>query len=111
MKFIFPKNYRYRAKILGFIDYVTAIVDLLIGIILFFILKIFPISISIRIYIFILLFVPIVLFSVFAADGENIIVYLIRIIRFIKRRGVYFYDKNNDDLDGEEKVAIHRKIR
>ena len=41
MKFIFPKNYKYKSKILGFIYYVTAIVDLIIGIILFSILRIF----------------------------------------------------------------------
>ena len=95
MKFIFPKNYKYRAKILGFIDYSTAVVDLIIGIILFLFLKIFVKKISTRIYIFIILFVPIILFSIFVADGENIIVYLVRIIRFMKRRGVYFYSKNN----------------
>ena len=110
MRFIFPKNYKYRAKIFGFIDYVTAIVDLLIGIILFLILKIFIAKISTRIYIFIILFVPIILFSIFVSDGENIIVYLIRIIKFIKRRGVYFYNKNND-VEEEESSAIHRKIR
>ena len=95
MKFIFPKNYKYRAKIFGFIDYVTAIVDLIIGIILFFILKIFVMKISTRIYIFTIVFIPIVLFSIFVSDGENIIIYLIRIIKFIKRRGVYFYSKNS----------------
>lgn len=48
MKFIFPKNYKYRAKILGFIDYVTAIVDLLIGIILFFMIHMFVTKITTR---------------------------------------------------------------
>ena len=94
MKFIFPKNYKYQSKILGFIDYITAIVDLVIGITLFLLLKIFIKTISIRIYIFIILFVPIILFSIFASDGENIIIYIYKIIKFIKRRGVYFYMKN-----------------
>ena len=93
MKFIFPKNYRYRAKILGIIDYVTAIVDSLIGILLFFIIRIFIKKITTQIYIFVILFVPILLFSVFVSDGENIITYTIQIIKFIKKRGIYFYDK------------------
>jgi hypothetical protein len=38
MKFIFPKNYKYNAKILGFIDYSTAIFDTIIGVILFLII-------------------------------------------------------------------------
>lgn len=95
MKFIFPKNYRYRAKILGFIDYVTAIVDSLIGILLFFIIRIFVKKITTQIYILIVLFVPIILFSVFVSDGENIITYTIQIIKFVKRRGIYFYGKKN----------------
>ena len=94
MKFIFPKNYKYRSKILGFIDYITAIVDLIFGFLLFSIIKIFVKKISTQIYIFVILFVPIILFSIFISDGENIISYTMQIIRFIKRRGIYFYDKN-----------------
>lgn len=48
MKFIFPKNYKYRAKILGFIDYITAIVDALIGLLLFFIIRIFVKKVTTR---------------------------------------------------------------
>lgn len=96
MKFIFPKNYKYRAKILGFVDYVTALIDLLIGIALFLILKVFVKNIWTGIYIFIILYVPMILLSVLAAEGENLIEYFIRIIRFMKRRGVYFYSKNYD---------------
>ena len=95
MKFIFPKNYKYKSKILGFIDYVTAIVDLIIGIILFSILRIFISSISTKIYIFIILYMPIMLFSIFVVGGENIITYTIQIIKFLKIRGVYFYMKSN----------------
>ena len=94
MKFIFPKNYRYRAKILGFIDYVTAIVDAIIGIVLFLIIKLFIRKITTQIYIFVVLFIPIILFSIFVSNGENIVTYLIQIIKFVKRRGIYFYYKN-----------------
>ena len=95
MKFIFPKNYKYRAKILGFIDYITAITCSVIGILLFLIIHILFKKITTQIYIFVILFVPIVLFSIFVSDGENIISYTLQIIRFIKRRGIYFYNKNN----------------
>ena len=94
MKFIFPKNYKYRAKILGFIDYVTATIDLIIGFILIFLIRIFVKKITTQIYILVVLFIPIVLFSVFVADGENIILYTIQIFKFMKKRGIYFYDKN-----------------
>ena len=94
MKFIFPKNYRYQAKLLGFIDYITAIVDLIIGIFLFLILKMLIQKITIRIYVFVILFLPIILVSIFLINGENIVSYFMMIIRFLKRRGVYFYNKN-----------------
>ena len=48
MKFIFPQNYRYHAKILGLLDYVTATIDLIMGIVLFLILKIFVQKITVR---------------------------------------------------------------
>lgn len=96
MKFIFPKNYRYKAKILGFIDYVTAIIDLVVAIILFFILKVFIKKISTLIYVFIIIYLPLLLFSIFVAGGENIITYTIIIVKFMKRRGVYVFDKSGN---------------
>ena len=99
MKFIFPKNYKYKPKILGFLDYTTAILDLLLGILLFFTLKLFTTKISTQLYIFTILFVPIILFSIFITDGENIITYSIRIIKFVRRRGIYFYNKDNTRKD------------
>ena len=49
MKFIFPKNYKYNAKILGFIDYTTAIIDVIIGMIIFLMIHIFIKKISTQI--------------------------------------------------------------
>lgn len=64
MKFIFPKNYRYRAKILGFIDYITAIVDSLIGILLFFLIRIFTKKITTRnIYFYYFIYSNIIIFN------------------------------------------------
>lgn len=111
MKFIFPKNYKYRAKILGIIDYGTAIIDLLLGIVLLFLIKIFTKRITTIIYVFIILYVPVLLFSIFIAQGENIITYIIMTYKFFKRRGVYFCDKNYNDLEKEEKIEIHWKGR
>lgn len=73
MRFIFPKNYKYKAKILGFIDYITAIFDLIIGIILFTILNMIINSIETKLYIFIILYVPIVLFSVLGSRWRKYI--------------------------------------
>jgi hypothetical protein len=97
MKFIFPKNYKYNAKILGFIDYVTAIVDLIIGIILWSIIHIIFSKLTTQIYVFLILFIPIFLFSILETGGENILIYVFFIIKFIKNRKVYFYRKCGND--------------
>lgn len=106
MKFIFPKNYKYNAKILGFIDYTTAVVDLIIGVILFFIVNLIFTSLSTKIYVFISLFFPVILFSIIGTNGENIILYLISIIKFMKNRKVYFYIK-----EGTLEIKINNKRR
>lgn len=93
IKFIFPKNYKYNTKILGFIDYRTAAIDTIIGAILFLIIHTLFKNISTQIYIFISLFLPILLFSILGTNGENIIEFLIYIIKFFKNRKVYFYEK------------------
>ena len=98
MKFIFPKNYKYNTKILGFINYVTAIIDLIIGILLFIILNLFIKKLEIKIYIFISLFFPILLFSIFGTNGENIIDFIIYIYKFFKKRKIYFYKKIGDNI-------------
>ena len=93
MKFIFPKNYSFKYKLLGFIDYSTAILDAIIGFILFGLLNIFIHSITTKIYIFIIIYIPIVLFSVFGISRENIVSVIYYMYKFFKNRGIYLYNK------------------
>lgn len=94
IKFVFPKNYKYNIKILGFIDYKTAAIDSILGVIIFFIVHTLFKSISTQVYIFISLFLPILLFSILGTNGENIIEFSLYIIKFFKNRKVYFYEKS-----------------
>lgn len=94
MKFIIPRNYKYNSKILGFLDYITAFIDLIIGVILYFLISLVIKNIRMKIYFFISLFLPVILFSIFGTGGENIIYFSIYIIKFLKNRRVYFYSKN-----------------
>lgn len=96
LKFIFPKNYKYNRKILGFLDYKTAIIDLSIGIILFLLIRIIFNALSTQIYVFIILFLPILLFSILGTGGESIIEFTIYIIKFFKNQKIYFYEKTPD---------------
>lgn len=93
MKFIFPKNYSFKYKLLGFIDYSTAILDVVIGVVLLSIIHIFISSITTKIYIFIIIYIPIVLFSIFGLGRENFLSVLYYMYKFFKNRGIYLYKK------------------
>lgn len=90
MKFIFPKNYRYRFKFLGFIDYFTGIVDLIIGIFLYLILLMIK-NVEIRIYVFVSLYSPVILFSIFGLGNENIISVVRYMMKYFLKQKVYLY--------------------
>ena len=94
MKFIFPKNYNFKYKLLGFIDYTTAILDFIIAFILFFIIKLFNFNLVKQIYIFIITYIPIFLFSIFGIGRENLLSVIYYLFKFFKNKGIYLYDKN-----------------
>lgn len=95
MKFIFPKNYKYHLKFLGFIDYFTGIIDLILGIIIYLILTLIVKNIEIRIYIFISLYLPIILFSVLGIGNENILSVARYMVKFMIKPKVYLYGRAN----------------
>lgn len=95
MKFIFPKNYDFHYKLLGFIDYSTAILDAFIGFILFSFLNIFISTLTTKIYIFIILYIPILLFSIFGLAKENLLSVIYYMFKFLKNRKVYLYGRNS----------------
>lgn len=93
MQFIFPSNYKFSFKMFGFIDYKTAIFNLIYGTILFLICKILNIGINIKIYLFVSLYFPVLLFTVFGLNGENILDVLKYLIKFLINQKVYLYSK------------------
>ena len=93
MHFIFPKNYNFKPKVLGFIEYSTAILDTIIGIIIYSLINIFFTNLTLKIYIFISLFFPIVLFSILGVNRESVISVFIYVFKFFKNRKIYLYNK------------------
>ena len=86
MHFIFPKNYNFKPKLLGFIEYSTAILDVIIGVILYFLVNLIFKSINLKIYVFISLFLPILLISILGVNKENIISVFIYVFKFFKNQ-------------------------
>ena len=98
MKFIFPQNYNFKSKILGWIDYSTAIIDCIWGVIVFGIINLFSISLSIKIFMFIVLVFPVLIFSIVGFNGENIFSVCNYIIKYLIRPKTLVYMKQNDKL-------------
>lgn len=93
MNFIIPKNYKFRPKLLGLIDYQTAILDVVWAGILYGFINLFFISPLIKIYFFIGLFVPFLLFSILGIHNENIVSVLIYISKYYINQKIYLFRK------------------
>lgn len=93
MNFIFPKNYNFKAKFLGIIDYSTAILNIIIGGILLSLINFIFKDLTLKIYLFISLYFPIFLFSILGINKENFITVFIYMIKFFKNQNVYLYKK------------------
>lgn len=94
MKFIIPQNYNFKTKLFGFIDYSTAIFNVIWALLVFIILYVLPFYINIKITLFISLYFPLLLFSFFGFHNENILYVLKYLFKFIKNSKVYFYGKD-----------------
>ena len=93
MKFIFPKNYNFKPKLLGFIEYSTAIFDIILGIFLYNFVNYFFTNINIKIYVFISLFFPIFLISILGINKESFISVFKYLFKFTKNQNIYLYKK------------------
>ena len=73
MKFIFPQNYNFTTKLLGFIDYTTVILNIVWGLIVLAFVYFFIPNITIKIGLFIILFLPFALLSIIGFNHERIL--------------------------------------
>lgn len=96
MKFIFPKNYNFKNKLFGFIDYTTVVLNIVLALFVFCILDFIFNSINLILSLFIIIYFPILLFSIFNLSNENILIIIIYFCKFIKNRKVYFFSKSNN---------------
>ena len=93
MKFIFPQNYNFKTKILGMIDYSTAILIVVWSVIIFLIINILFKSLNIKIFLCVSLIFPVIIISIVGINGENIIYVSTYIIKYILKQKIYLYNK------------------
>ena len=93
MKFIFPQNYNFKSKIFGFIDYSTVFLNLIWGAIVFCIVFFLIPSTTIKIGVFIILFLPFALFSIIGFNHEKTLYILMYLYKYISSPKLYLYSK------------------
>lgn len=93
MKFIFPQNYNFKNKIFGIIDYTTAFINVIWYAFVFLITNFLFNNINLKIFIFILLCFPLLLFSFSGFNGENIFYVFIYMFQYLFKQKLYFYCK------------------
>ncbi len=93
MIFIFPKNYQFKNKLLGFIDYSSFFFFICWCLFIYFILQFFLFTINIKIFLFIIFCFPIFIFSIVGFNHENFLYVLMYFIKFHSNRGIYLYKK------------------
>lgn len=91
MKFIFPQNYNFSHKLLGVFDTSTLIVNFVWGLFVFCFLNLLFHNLNIKIFLFIILVFPFLLFSIIGFNHENILYVIYYIMKFIKRPKIYLY--------------------
>lgn len=94
MNFIFPQNYNFKNKIFGFIDYSTALINIIWYTFIFFILKLLTLSLTLKVSIFIILCLPISLFSLIGFQNENFFNIIHYLFKYFINPKIYFYSKS-----------------
>ena len=95
MKFIFPQNYNFNNKFLGFIDYSTVILNLVWGLFIFSIVYFFIPNVTIKIAVFIIFFLPFALLSIVGFNNEKILYIISYMFTYFKSPKLYLYCKKN----------------
>ena len=98
MNFIFPSNYSFKNKLFGLIDYTTAIVNIIWYVFIFCLLNIIFDDINLKIFLFIILCLPFLIFSIIGIRKENIISVIIFLSKFFINSKIYFYKKENHSI-------------
>lgn len=93
LKFIIPQNYNFKSKLLGVIDYSTAILNIIWYIIIGSILNFVNFYFKIKIFLFILFCFPLFLFSIVGFNGENILYIIKYMVKYIIKPKVYLFGK------------------
>lgn len=95
IKFIFPQNYNFKPKLLGIIDYPTAIFCIIWCSFIFFIFNLLFNSLQIIVTGSIIAILPVFIFCFVGFNGENITVVIKYIFLYLIRPKIYVFSKKS----------------
>ena len=95
MNFILPKNYKFKPKLFGLLDYQTALLNCIWGGFLFGFVNLFFTAISTKVYLFIGAFVPFLLFSIIGIHNENLLSVIVYMLKYYKNQKLYLFKKKS----------------
>ncbi len=108
MNFIIPKNYNFKNKLFGIIDYTTAIFNTIWNVLLYFILKNIEITISIKICIFSSLSFPVLLLTLIGFNNESPIYTIKYLLNYLKTQKVFLFKKEYSNYDFENVSSLKK---
>ncbi len=91
MKFIIPKNYNYHLKILGVIDYPTAIFNLIVLFLLWTGLSPLFTDILGKTAVVIILYLPLLLITLVESQKESLVYQIYYVLKFLIKPKIYLY--------------------
>lgn len=92
--FIFPQNYNFKNKFLGYIDYSTIIFNIIWVTFIFFLLHFFHLSFSLKASILIIFCFPVFIISIIGLNHENILYVCFYIFKFLINKNIFLYKKD-----------------
>ena len=95
MTFRYPRNFNFRPKLFGFIDYYSLIFFIIWFIFIFSLLHLFYFSLKIRLLIYIVTCIPIFFISIAGFNHENSLFALLYIIKYLTSTKLYLYSKKD----------------
>ena len=93
MKFIIPQNYNFKNKLFGIIEYSTLFFNVILDTLVFILINLFISNNNIKIFVFIVLCLPFLLFSIVGYNDESIFNILKYIFKYFYNNKLYFYSK------------------
>jgi hypothetical protein len=93
MLFTFPKNYNFKPKLFGFVNYSTVIFNILWFLFLFLFSKILN-NLNLKISFIIIFYLPIFIFSIIGFNNENFFKIILIIFKFLIKPKLYLFNKD-----------------